>query len=330
MTARDKMLQAVGSIIENLRGIAGNIMELSQSSQELSRDHTEEEHSFFKKMAGYLTEVSLGLEQYGLASHDLSRLLHSVAPTIGEMSLCLRDIEGIEIAIERIALNACIKAAHLGEEGAALGVLAEGIQHLLGDTRQQTLAASKKLESIIAAAQELGASDIDDVGDSNTDISLWTNEIKTITESLRILNNHGNYASPGFFTASEVTNVSGRGVGMDVVKKAIEALGGSIESHSQQGVGTTFTIKLPLTLAIIEGLLVSIKDDYFVVPLAAVTECVELTREDVSRSHGHKVTRVRDKIVPYVHLREAFEIEGQHPAIEQIVITSGSGCTHHL
>jgi two-component system chemotaxis sensor kinase CheA len=131
--------------------------------------------------------------------------------------------------------------------------------------------------------------------------------------------------APGFSTAREVTSVSGRGVGMDVVKKAIEALGGSIEIHSRPGLGTTITIKLPLTLAIIEGLLVSINDDFYVVPLAVVTECVELTREDVARRHGHKVARVRDEIVPYVHLRERFEIKGQPPAIEQIVITEMNG-----
>jgi len=131
--------------------------------------------------------------------------------------------------------------------------------------------------------------------------------------------------APGFSTAREITNVSGRGVGMDVVKKAIEALRGSIGIDSQKGVGTTITIKLPLTLAIIEGLLVTIGHDYFVVPLSVVTECVELTREDVARAHGHKIAKVRDEIVPYVHLRERFEIEGQPPAIEQIVITEMNG-----
>jgi two-component system chemotaxis sensor kinase CheA len=131
--------------------------------------------------------------------------------------------------------------------------------------------------------------------------------------------------APGFSTAREITNVSGRGVGMDVVKKAIEALQGSIEIDSQKGVGTTITIKLPLTLAIIEGLLVTIDDDYFVVPLSVVTECVELNREDVTRAHGHKIAKVRDEIVPYVQLRERFEMAGPPPAIEQIVITEMNG-----
>ena len=133
--------------------------------------------------------------------------------------------------------------------------------------------------------------------------------------------------SPGFSTAKEVTSVSGRGVGMDVVKKAIEALQGSIEISSRRGSGTTITIKLPLTLAIIAGLLVSMADDYFVVPLSAVTECVELTREDVAEAHGHKIANVRGEIVPYIPLRERFGINGQIPALEQIVITETNGQT---
>ncbi len=127
--------------------------------------------------------------------------------------------------------------------------------------------------------------------------------------------------APGFSTAREITSVSGRGVGMDVVKKAIEALRGSIEINSRAGQGTAITIKLPLTLAIIEGLLVTIEDEFFVLPLAAVTECVELTREDVAKAHGHNIANVRGEIVPYIHLRERFQINGVPPAIEQIVIT---------
>jgi len=127
--------------------------------------------------------------------------------------------------------------------------------------------------------------------------------------------------APGFSTAREITSVSGRGVGMDVVKKAIEALRGSIEISSRRGEGTTIIIKLPLTLAIIEGLLVTIERDYFVLPLAMVTECVELTREDIEKAHGHNIANVRGEIVPYVPLRERFKINGASPAIEQIVIT---------
>ncbi|MBF0426187.1 MAG: chemotaxis protein CheA [Magnetococcales bacterium] len=125
----------------------------------------------------------------------------------------------------------------------------------------------------------------------------------------------------GFSTAEKVTNVSGRGVGMDVVRRSIEGLRGSIDVQSELGKGTTITLKLPLTLAIIEGLLVKISNEFFVLPLAAVEECVELTRADVSATHGRHVINVRGTIVPYIRIRDHFEIAGQAPEVEQIVIS---------
>jgi two-component system chemotaxis sensor kinase CheA len=131
--------------------------------------------------------------------------------------------------------------------------------------------------------------------------------------------------APGFSTAKTVTNVSGRGVGMDVVKRAIDNLRGSIGISSQKGIGTTVTLKIPLTLAIIEGLLVKICEEYFVLPLSVVEECVELTREDIARAHGRRLANVRGQIVPYIRLREHFMMHGELPAIEQIVIVGVEG-----
>ncbi len=131
--------------------------------------------------------------------------------------------------------------------------------------------------------------------------------------------------APGFSTAKKITNVSGRGVGMDVVKRNIEALRGSIDISSGKGTGTTITLKLPLTLAIIEGLLVRIAEEVFVIPLSMVKECVELTREDVRNSHGRDIANVRGEIVPYINLRNHFTINGSRPDIEQIVIVETDG-----
>jgi len=130
---------------------------------------------------------------------------------------------------------------------------------------------------------------------------------------------------PGFSTAKQVTNISGRGVGMDVVKRAIETLRGSIGIQSEKNKGSTVTIKLPLTLAIVEGLLVVIGNDHFVLPLYLVEECVELTREDILRAHGRNIANIRGEMVPYVRLRKEFNIAGNAPPIEQIVVTGVNG-----
>ncbi len=131
--------------------------------------------------------------------------------------------------------------------------------------------------------------------------------------------------APGFSTSKEVTSVSGRGVGMDVVRRNIEDLGGKIEIASKQGQGSTFTLKLPLTLAIIEGLLVRVNDELFVLPLAAVKECVELPPWNARRGNGGQLINVRGEIVPYVRLRDYFEMTGSAPSIEYAVIAEVEG-----
>lgn len=131
--------------------------------------------------------------------------------------------------------------------------------------------------------------------------------------------------APGFSMAAKVTSVSGRGVGMDVVKRGIEGLRGTIAVDSVLGQGTTITLKIPLTLAIIESLLVRIGDSHFVMPLATVEECVELSRADIKESHGRNLAKVRGNLTPYICLREQFGITGERPAIEQIVISKVQG-----
>jgi two-component system chemotaxis sensor kinase CheA len=131
--------------------------------------------------------------------------------------------------------------------------------------------------------------------------------------------------APGFSTATNVTGVSGRGVGMDVVKKAIDALQGTIEISSIRGRGTTITLKLPLTLAIIDGFLTGTGGENFIFPLSLVEECVELAKEDAAKTHGRHLANVRGAIVPYIRLRDYFTISGTPPAFEQIVITNVDG-----
>jgi two-component system chemotaxis sensor kinase CheA len=126
--------------------------------------------------------------------------------------------------------------------------------------------------------------------------------------------------APGFSTAREVTSVSGRGVGMDVVRRSVEALRGSIDIASKPGAGLTVTLRLPLTLAIIDGLLVRVGHAHFVVPLANSLECVELSRKDIEDAHGKHIANVRGELIPYIRLSEYFQIETARPDLEQIMV----------
>lgn len=130
---------------------------------------------------------------------------------------------------------------------------------------------------------------------------------------------------PGFSTAKTITNVSGRGVGMDVVKRSVEALRGQIDIASEPGKGTTIRLQLPLTLAIIEGLLVAVGDAKFVLPMSLVEECVELTALDIERAHENRLAKVRGELVPYIRLRDWFGHTDSRPSIEQIAITTIEG-----
>jgi two-component system, chemotaxis family, sensor kinase CheA len=127
---------------------------------------------------------------------------------------------------------------------------------------------------------------------------------------------------PGFSTAAKVTDVSGRGVGMDVVRREVDALRGSIDVHSEPGRGTRVDLSLPLTLAIIEGLLIHVGDDSYVIPLSAVEECMELTGDRFATSSGRNVIQVRGAPVPLVRLRDIFGLIGPRPDLEQAVVVN--------
>jgi len=114
---------------------------------------------------------------------------------------------------------------------------------------------------------------------------------------------------PGFSTASAVTNVSGRGVGMDVVKTNIEKLNGIIDIDSELGVGTSMKLKIPLTLAIIQALLVGVQEEYYAIPLASVLETVRISRDEIYTVEGRSVMRLRDEVLSLVHIGDIFEVE---------------------
>jgi two-component system chemotaxis sensor kinase CheA len=113
---------------------------------------------------------------------------------------------------------------------------------------------------------------------------------------------------PGFSTVEQVSNLSGRGVGMDVVKRNITALRGTVEIESTEGVGTTIRIRLPLTLAIIDGFLVGVNGSTFVVPLDMVVECVELSQQETASSQGCDHLNLRGEMLPFIRLKQLFDI----------------------
>jgi two-component system chemotaxis sensor kinase CheA len=160
-------------------------------------------------------------------------------------------------------------------------------------------------EKILAKARERGL--------------VGANQTLTDSEAYNLL------FEPGFSTAEKVTNISGRGVGLDVVKRGITALRGSVEVESKEGQGSTFRIRLPLTLAIIDGFMVGVGKATYVIPLGTVVECIELTEQDREATTNRQYINLRGSVLPFVRLREQFEIAEQGGKRENIVVVQYAG-----
>ena len=133
---------------------------------------------------------------------------------------------------------------------------------------------------------------------------------------------------PGFSTADKVTDVSGRGVGMDVVRTNIRRINGSVEIDSQVGKGSVITIKLPLTIAIIQALLVEVEQATFAIPLGSVIEAVKITKDDVKTINGREVLTLRERVLPLLRLSEEFEIPRDTACDKFYVVVVGMGERH--
>jgi two-component system, chemotaxis family, sensor kinase CheA len=130
---------------------------------------------------------------------------------------------------------------------------------------------------------------------------------------------------PGFSTAPQITDLSGRGIGLDVVRRNVERLRGSVGIESRPGDGTTITLRLPLTLAIIAGFVVGVGSETYVIPLDTVVECLELPRGERPHADGRGVLSVRGQALPYLRLREVFALSDSPKGREQVVVVHHDG-----
>jgi len=255
----------------------------------------------------------------GTLFNKFNRLIRDLSKELNkEVNL---TIEGAETELDKTVIEKL--------NDPLIHILRNSIDHGIESPEQRQLVNKQEIGEIHLSASQSGGEVLIKITDDGAGLNKDAIKQKAISQGLisegvelSEQELFGLIFQPGFSTAKKVTNVSGRGVGMDVVKKAIELLRGSIEVNSKPNLGTTITLKLPLTLAIIDGLLVNITDANFILRLSSVEECVELNDEDIENAHGRHFINIRGEIIPYVNLRERFEIEGAKPEIEQIVIAS--------
>jgi two-component system chemotaxis sensor kinase CheA len=249
-------------------------------------------------------------ERFRRLVHDLARDLHK------EVEL---TTEGVETELDKTVLD------QLGDP--LMHLIRNSMDHGIEGPEARLAAGKNTAATIHLSARHSGAQVLISVVDDGhgidreavraraTERGLITADAQlTEAETFSLI------LAPGFSTAKQITDVSGRGVGMDVVRRNVEALRGTIEIKSQPGNGTSVTLRLPLTLAIIDGLLVRVGQTRFILPLANTVECVELTRQDVENANGKRVANIRGEIIPYIRLSEYLEIATSRQEREQVMI----------
>jgi two-component system chemotaxis sensor kinase CheA len=272
-----------------------------------------------ERLVDELRDNVLGIRMMpiGATFNRFKRLVHDLSAELGkEIDLVT---EGEDTELDKTVLD------QLGDP--LVHLIRNSIDHGIEVPETRTAAAKSRRGTIRLAAAHVGSNVVITITDDGRGIDAEAVRAKAVEKGLIAadarLSEPEMYElifRPGFSTAEKITNVSGRGVGMDVVKRQFEALRGRVALSSKAGQGTTITLTLPLTLAIIDGLLVEIGRDQFIVPMSVVTENVELQRSDRGRNNGRNVIAVRGELVPYVLLRETFAIAGAEPEIEKIVI----------
>jgi two-component system chemotaxis sensor kinase CheA len=309
----DELMDRVGELV-----IAqARLTQLAATGSDLSIKMIAEE---IERLAGSLRDTTMGARMVPIGSlfgrfrrlvHDLSRDLFKPVEfvTSGE------DTELDKTMIECLA----DPLVHL---------IRNAIDHGIEDTASRAAAGKTEQGRIELAAVHSGAQVLvtvkDNGGGLNTARIRAKAEEQGLIASGAALSDHEIHQflfHPGFSTAQTISALSGRGVGMDVVKRTIENMRGSIDLSTRPGQGTTVTLRLPLTLAIIEGLLIRVGEGRCIIPLSAVEECVELTAED-ERSRGRNFLNVRGNLVPFLRLREILAVPGAPDAHQKTIIIS--------
>ncbi|MBN2874596.1 MAG: chemotaxis protein CheA [Spirochaetales bacterium] len=206
-------------------------------------------------------------------------------------------------------------------------IIRNSLDHGLESPADRTAAGKPSTGTVRLAAEHSGANVVISVSDDGRGMNLTAIKAKAVERGILSPQDQLSEADalmlifrPGFSTAQNVTSVSGRGVGMDVVKREIDSLGGSVSVESKAGAGSSIVLKIPLTLAIIEGLLIRVADEYFVLPLSVVEACMEATSSDTS--NGTHLVRYRDDMIPFIDLKEYFAVPGAAPDGRQIVVVN--------
>jgi two-component system, chemotaxis family, sensor kinase CheA len=310
----DELMDRVGELV-----IAqSRLSQLAGSSADIMLRSVSED---VERLSGELRDTMMVLRMVPVGSlfSRFRRLVHDLARETGKIIELETEGETTEVdktVIERLA----DPLVHL---------VRNSIDHGLELPQDRVAAGKPETGKVILLARQSGGEVIITIKDDGRGIN--RERVRAKAESSGIIQPGAQLMDqellqlifqPGFSTAQQITNLSGRGVGMDVVKKTVEALRGVIDVRSDEGKGSEISLRIPLTLAIIDGLLVRVGTGCYVIPLSAVEECLELSIEDDLRSRGRSFISLRDSLVPFLRLRDMFRTGTDPDPYQKVVVIS--------
>ncbi|TAU85222.1 chemotaxis protein CheA [Rhizobium leguminosarum] len=312
----DELMDRVGELV-----IAqSRLSQLASASADIALRSVSEE---IERLSGELRDTMMVLRMVPVATlfSRFRRLVHDLARETGKVIELVTEGESTEVdktVIERLA----DPLVHL---------VRNSIDHGLETPADRLASGKTEAGTVTLSARQAGGEVIISIKDDGRGIN--RERVRAKAESSGLIQPGQPLSdsellqlifAPGFSTAAAITNLSGRGVGMDVVKKTVEALRGAIDIVSVPGQGSEVSLRIPLTLAIIDGLLVRVGSGRYVIPLSAVEECLELSLEEDLRSRGRSFISLRDSLVPFLRLRDLFRT-GTKPDVHQKVVVISTG-----
>lgn len=314
----DSLVNLVGEIV-TLQARLSQYTESAADGEEISVSELENVTENMARLTAELRENTMDIRMVPLAEtfNSFHRLVRDLSAELGkEIQL---ETSGAETELDKNVIDAL--------NDPLVHIVRNSIDHGIEPPEERAEAGKPRSGTVNISAEHSGANVLIKIKDDGRGLS--TEKIRNkalqrgiIAEDARLSERElfSLIFAPGFSTAESATSVSGRGVGMDVVKRNIEQLRGKIKVDSQLGSGTTITLTIPLTLSIIDGLLLAIGDERYVINLSAVDECFELTPDLYPEGQGNEYLSIRGEVVPYIDLRTMFAVNNETPKNRELIV----------
>jgi two-component system chemotaxis sensor kinase CheA len=320
----DQTIRVETSRLDNVMNLVGELVLGRNRLVRLATDTSGDED--WEKQQKDIAEAVIQLSRVttDLQLAVIKTRMQPIKKVLGKFPRMVRDLSrklGKEARLELSGEETELDKTVIEEIGDPLvHIIRNAIDHGL-EMPEERLAAGKSPEGVVRiSAYQEGNSIVIEISDDGHGVNVDRVRRKAIERNLISAADADRMTTeelvnliflPGFSTAEKVTDVSGRGVGMDVVRTNINKINGTVEIRSQNGLGSTFVINLPLTIAIIQALMVAIGDEVYAVPLQSVVETVKITESDIRTLSGAEVLNLRNQVLPLLRLRDEFKIPGE-------------------